>query len=75
LHHFSHNLFNKMAESRESTMPQVTVVSPLRVILLGAMILAIGTAGFHFIPGMIADGAQGTPLVNAFYCAAITLMT
>lgn len=64
-----------MAESDQSKQQLSSVVSPTRVFILGTTILVIGTAGFHFIPGMIADGAQGTPLVNAFYCAAITLMT
>ena len=52
-----------------------TVISPIRVILLGLSLLLIGTAGFYFIPGMIADGAQGSKLVNAFYCASVTIMT
>ena len=25
--------------------------------------------GFYTIPGMIADGAEGSKLVNAFYCS------
>lgn len=52
-----------------------TVISPIRVILLGATLLMIGTMGFYSIPGMISDEAEGTPIVNAFYCASITLMT
>jgi hypothetical protein len=52
-----------------------TVISPIRVIFLGATILFLGTIGFYFIPGMIAEDAEGTPIVNAFYCASITLMT
>ena len=52
-----------------------TVISQIRVILLGLSLLLIGTVGFYFIPGMIADGAQGSKLVNAFYCASVTIMT
>jgi hypothetical protein len=43
--------------------------------MLGASLLTIGTLGFYCIPGMILDGAAGSHLVNAFYCAAMTLTT
>jgi hypothetical protein len=52
-----------------------TMLSPYRVIALGSGLLAIGTLGFYSIPGMIADSAEGSRVVNAFYCAAITLTT
>jgi hypothetical protein len=50
-------------------------LSSERVMMLGAGLLAVGTLGFYFIPGMIVDGAPGTRLVNAVYCSAITLTT
>ena len=50
-------------------------ISTLRVSLLGVALVALGTLGFHEIPGMIAENAEGTRLVNAFYCAIITLTT
>jgi hypothetical protein len=50
-------------------------LSSQRVLMLGASLLAIGTLGFYYIPGMILEGAAGSHLVNAFYCAAITLTT
>jgi hypothetical protein len=50
-------------------------LSSQRVLMLGAILLTIGTLGFYYIPGMILDGAAGSHLVNAFYCAAMTLTT
>jgi hypothetical protein len=50
-------------------------ISSQRVLMLGAALLTTGTLGFYYIPGMIIDGAAGSHLVNAFYCAVITLTT
>jgi hypothetical protein len=50
-------------------------ISTTRVMLLGAALLALGTTMFYSIPGMIAQDAKGSHLVNAFYCSAITLAT
>jgi hypothetical protein len=50
-------------------------LSSQRVVMLGASILTIGTLGFYYMPGMILDGAAGSRLVNAFYCATMTLTT
>lgn len=50
-------------------------ISAVRVNLLGIALVVLGAIGFHEIPGMIADDAEGTRLVNAVYCAIITLTT
>ena len=49
--------------------------SSARVIGLGSLLVALGTAGFLMIPGLIAVDAKGDKLVNAFYCSCITLTT
>jgi len=38
-----------------------------RLFLLGSSLLAIGTAGFYYLPGMIEADAGGGRLVNSFY--------
>jgi hypothetical protein len=50
-------------------------ISPVRVLFLGAMLLATGALGFYTLPGMLADDAQGSRMVNSIYCSAITLTT
>ena len=50
-------------------------LSPYRLMAVESMLLAMGTIGFHYIEGMIADDAGGSPWINAFYCSAITLTT
>lgn len=50
-------------------------LSSTRVVLLGCLLVAVGAVGFHQIPGMIAEGAEGSKLVNAFYCSVMTLTT
>ena len=52
-----------------------TTISPVRVVLLGILLLFIGTMGFYYLPGMIATNAKGSKLVNAIYCSVITLTT
>ncbi len=46
-----------------------------KVLSLGGLLIAIGTAGFYEIHGMIDADAPGTKLVNAFYCSVSTLTT
>ena len=55
--------------------PEPEVMSTIRVVLLGGIILATGALGFYNLPGMIADDAEGSRLVNSIYCSAITLTT
>lgn len=50
-------------------------LSSTRVILLGIGLVTAGAIGFHEIPGMIAENAEGSKLVNAFYCSVMTLTT
>ena len=50
-------------------------LSPYRLMAVALILLATGTIGFHYIEGMIADDAGGSPWINAFYCSAITLTT
>ena len=38
-----------------------------RLFLLGSSLLAIGTAGFYYLPGMIEADAVGSRLVNSIY--------
>ena len=38
-----------------------------RLFLLGASLIAIGTAGFYSIPGMISEDAEGNLFVNSVY--------
>jgi hypothetical protein len=56
-------------------------LSTIRVIVIGTLILIVATAGFYYIPGLIdkeqynEDAPEVHHLVDAFYCAAITLST
>jgi hypothetical protein len=50
-------------------------VSPDRVFALGAALVFAASLGFYFIDDMIDRNASGSKLVNAFYCAVITLTT
>jgi hypothetical protein len=59
----------------EEDEEQQQVQSPLRVLIVGALLLSIGTLAFYNIPGMIKKDVGGNHLVNSFYCAAITLAT
>ena len=52
-----------------------TVLSSVRVVILGVLLLTIGTIGFYYLPGMIAIDAKGSKFVNSFYCSVITLTT
>ena len=38
-----------------------------RLFLLGSSLLAIGAAGFYYLPGMIEPDAGGSRLINSFY--------
>lgn len=51
------------------------LISPLRVMMLGMLLLAIGASGFYLLPGMISDDASGSRIVNSFYCSTMTLTT
>mmetsp|Transcript_27431 Transcript_27431/g.54889 ORF Transcript_27431/g.54889 Transcript_27431/m.54889 type:complete len:207 (+) Transcript_27431:223-843(+) len=50
-------------------------LSAARIIMVAYTLATIGTLGFHFIDGMIAEDAGGNPWINAFYCSVITLTT
>ena len=61
--------------SNEIIDDTIMPVSPLRVTVLGIVLLSIGTIGFYHLPGMISNDAKGSRLVNAIYCTIITLTT
>ena len=42
-----------------------------RLVLMGTAMVAIGTAGFYYIPGMIAEDAEGSRLVNSLYVSEV----
>lgn len=55
-------------------------LSTARVVLVGTTLLSVATFGFYSIPGLLDQKEQGQDavvqhLVDAFYCAAITLST
>ena len=52
-----------------------TDMSAWRILVVGGTLLTIGTTAFWQLPGMIQKDSEGPPLVNAFYCACITLTT
>jgi len=58
-----------------ASMEHESVVSLVRVIILGAVLIGSGMAGFLTIPGLIDPSASGSFVVNAFYCSVITLTT
>ena len=62
---------------RERSLPAnpESKLSPDRVFLLGAALIACGMIGFYFIPGLIVEDAGGSKLNNAFYCSVMTLTT
>jgi hypothetical protein len=62
------------SSSPASSLPE-PVLSPDRVMLLGAGIIGFGMIGFYSIPGLIKDDATGSAFVNSFYCAVVTLTT
>lgn len=43
------------------------------ILFLASVLL--GMIGFYIIPGLVMPDAGGSPLVNAFYCAVMTLTT
>ena len=57
--------------------PGMENLSTARVLLVGAALLTVGTLGFYYIPGLIQKDmdSPGNHLINAFYCASITLTT
>ena len=55
--------------------PGMDHLSTVRVLLVGVTLLAVGTAGFYYLPGMMDKNDAGNPLVNSFYCATMTLTT
>ena len=48
---------------------------PHRTLLLGVLLVAVGAAGFHEIPGMLDPDDAGAKHVTAVYCSVITLTT
>jgi hypothetical protein len=63
------------SSSPNPSRPELPVLSPDRVVLLGAGIVGFGMIGFYSIPGLIKEDATGSGLVNSFYCAVMTLTT
>jgi hypothetical protein len=63
------------SSSPNPSRPELPVLSPDRVVLLGAGIVGFGMIGFYSIPGLIKEDATGFGLVNSFYCAVMTLTT
>lgn len=51
------------------------LVSPVRTTILGIVLLTVGALGFYYLPGMISDDADGSRIVNSFYCSTMTLTT
>lgn len=51
------------------------ILSSVRVVILGLLLLIIGAVGFYYLPGMIASNAKGSKVVNSIYCSVITLTT
>jgi hypothetical protein len=70
------------AEEHAKSQEQMPL-SWVRVLLLGACLLGMGTVSFRYVPGLLQESAKGeaeanggsSPWVNAFYCSAITLTT
>lgn len=58
-----------------NTFSPEPMLSPQRVAIVGAILIAFGMIGFLILPGLISDEASGSRLVNAFYCSVITLTT
>ena len=56
-------------------MSESIQTSTFRVIAMGATLLTIGTAGFHYFPGLLPDETKGDRWINSFYCATATLTT
>lgn len=50
-------------------------ISKARVALIGSMLVAMGTCGFYYLPGMLVEDAKGSRIVNSIYCSTITLTT
>jgi hypothetical protein len=44
-----------------------------RLFLLGSSLIAIGTAGFYYLPGMIEADAAGSRLINSIYVSDIAI--
>jgi hypothetical protein len=73
-------IMNDVVIARDNTSAVVVTVeekvqSTVRILMVGALLLTIGTLAFYNIPGMIKKDVGGNHLVNSFYCAAITLAT
>ena len=45
-----------------------------RLFLLGSSLIAIGTAGFYYLPGMIEADAAGSRLINSIYVSDVSNM-
>ena len=44
-----------------------------RLFLLGSSLIAIGTAGFYYLPGMIEADAAGSRLINSIYVSDVSM--
>ena len=84
-----HNPSSHFLDDLLPTEPSMPELSTARVLLLGLALLSVATLGFYAIPGLVTvdnDNGDGIAkeasttihmphLINAFYCAAITLTT
>lgn len=68
-------------DNDEKKDTQQQQLSTVRLLLLGSTLVTIGTMGFYYLPGMLKeedeadDDKSGSRLVNAFYCAVMSLAT
>jgi hypothetical protein len=63
------------AELVEVPPEKYTSVSTERLVALSLSLIAVGTAAFYYLPGLMKDDAAGSRAVNAFYCTVISLAT
>jgi hypothetical protein len=72
---------SSLSPVREERSPQrePPPLSWVRVLLLGACLLGMGTVSFRYVPGLLQESAKDangySPWISAFYCSAITLTT
>ena len=62
-------------DTEDHASSSIGSLSAARAFAVATALVAVGTAGFIFIDGMIVEDAGGSRLVNAFYCSVITLTT
>lgn len=73
-HHHKDDAIIDLEEEEVLVPPGMEDLSTTRVLFVGGVLLAFGTLGFYWIEGLVDKGVEHN-LVNAFYCAAITLTT